>query len=627
MNPATADPEKARPPSELSDEDKSKAQMEEYEQGMGVTKIEALLLTPPDYVFGRGWKLVLLWFSIGLIAYVYALSQSTTSTYQAFATSAFGKHTIVGTIAVITGIMSAVAQPFIAKLADLLSRPFALAAALVLYTVGYIMVAAAPNITTVVAGRAVYTLGQTGISRVQDILVADITSLQWRGAVSAATSLPFVVNAFVAGYITQGIGALSQNGWRWGYGMFAILVPVSLLPTVLILFWGGHKAKQLGALSLASSSYARRHVLEQMEPPNRSLWETVVYYWVRIDGLGLLLIGFSFAGLLAPATLKTTAKGGYKNPSLIALLVVGGVLFIAFIVWEFRFASHPIMPRRVMNRTFLCCIAIDFLYYFSGFLVSAYYDSWVYIIKPHWSDKNYTYFTNTMTVGLCGFAVFAGLILRYTHRYKLLQISGLCLRVLGEGIAFLAVNGNQSDVVLVMSRIIIAMGGAITVTSTQVASQGSVPHADMALAMAILSLWTKLGGSIASAISAEVWNREVPKYLAKYLGDTHSKAELAKIFGSIVTARAAEPHDLVIKAYTDAFWGLHLGALVVSVLALVAGLLTREFHLGEAHNTVETDKIVRIRDKDEVDEEQVRRRAEELEAKLRREIEQERATR
>lgn len=285
--------------------------------------------------------------------------------------------------------------------------------------------------------------------------------------------------------------------------------------------------------------------------------------------------------------------------------------------------SESLTPRPAQ----LCCIAIDFLYYFSGFLVSAYYDSWVYIIKPHWSDKNYTYFTNTMTVGLCGFAVFAGLILRYTHRYKLLQISGLCLRVLGEGIAFLAVNGNQSDVVLVMSRIIIAMGGAITVTSTQVASQGSVPHADMALAMAILSLWTKLGGSIASAISAEVWNREVPKYLAKYLGDTHSKAELAKIFGSIVTARAAEPHDLVIKAYTDAFWGLHLGALVVSVLALVAGLLTREFHLGEAHNTVETDKIVRIRDKDEVDEEQVRRKAEELEAKLRREIEQERAAR
>ena len=56
--------------------------------------------------------------------------------------------------------------------------------------------------------------------------------------------------------------------------------------------------------------------------------------------------------------------------------------------------------------------------------------SWVYIIKPDWSDRDYTYFGNIMTVGLCGFAVFAGLIQRYTHRYKLLQLSGLVIRVM-----------------------------------------------------------------------------------------------------------------------------------------------------------------------------------------------------
>jgi hypothetical protein len=54
----------------------------------------------------------------------------------------------------------------------------------------------------------------------------------------------------------------------------------------------------------------------------------------------------------------------------------------------------------------------------------------VYIIKPDWSDRDYTYFSNIMTCGLCGFAVFAGLIQRYTHRYKLLQIVGLSIRVM-----------------------------------------------------------------------------------------------------------------------------------------------------------------------------------------------------
>ncbi|KAG5641857.1 hypothetical protein DXG03_004097 [Asterophora parasitica] len=585
------------------------------EQDIGVTKIEALYL-----VFGKGWKLWLLWLSIGIIAYVYALSQNTTYVYSAFATSSFGEHTIVGTIAVITAIMAAVAQPFIAKMADLLSRPMALLISLTLYVIGYAITAGAPNIKAVVAGQAIYTLGQSGIYQVQGILIADITSLQWRGLANGLYSLPFIINAFVAGYITTGISAYSVNGWRWGYGMFCILVPVCLTPSLVILFWGDSKAKKVGALSLASSSYARRRILENIDAPRRSIFQTLQHYWSQIDAFGLLLIGFSFACLLAPATLSSTAKGGFKNPSLIAMTVVGGILFIGFMVWEFRFAAHPIMPRRVMNRTFLCCIAIDFLYFFTGYLTDTYYLSWVYIIKPEWSDKNYTYFSNILTVGLCLFAAVGGLIQRVTHRYKALQLTGLAIRLIGEGINFLAVNGNHSDAVLVTSRVLISMGGGISVTSTTVAAQGSVPHADMALAMAVLSLWTQLGGSIASAISAAVWDAQVPRNLEKYVGHIYNATERAQIFGSILVARAAEPHDLIDKAYTESLRGIYLGALITCFLSLCAGFLTKEFVLGDTHNTIELNKEVKIRSADEVDEKIIAEKARAVEDRIRREV-------
>lgn len=422
--------------------------------------------------------------------------------------------------------------------------------------------------------------------------------------------------------------------------MFCILVPVCIAPSLIVLFWGDHRAKKLGgefclrprlpyssrtpeltsALSLASSSYARRVALETEERNNRTLAESIKYYWSQIDAFGLLLIGFSFVCLLAPATLSATAKGGYTNPSLIAMYVVGGVLFFAFLGWEFKFAAHPIMPRRVMNRTFLCCIAIDFLYYFTGYLTDTYYLSWVYIIKPEWSARNYTYFSNILTVGLCGFAIFAGLIQRYTHRYKMLQIAGLVIRVVAEGLHFLSVNGNQSDAVLVMSRVLVSLGGAITVTSTQVAAQGSVPHADMALAMAILSLWTSLGGSVASAISGAVWNKQVPMRLERYVGDVHNATARAEIFGSILVARAAEPHDLINRAYTESLRPLFLAALVVSFLALAAGFLTVDFRLGAAHNTIETHKEIRIRGEDETSDEVIASRVREAEEKARRQV-------
>ncbi len=66
---------------------------------------------------------------------------------------------------------------------------------------------------------------------------------------------------------------------------------------------------------------------------------------------------------------------------MIAMVTVGGVLLIAFTVYEIKFASHPLMPKRVLNRTFVGAVLIDVLYMLSGNMRSTYYSSWVYVIK------------------------------------------------------------------------------------------------------------------------------------------------------------------------------------------------------------------------------------------------------
>ena len=109
------------------------------------------------------------------------------------------------------------------QIADLLSRPAALTIGVFFYTLGYIIVASSKTVDSVVGGQVIYTLGTTAINQVSGILIADITSLQWRGAVQGAYSLPWVLNAFVAGYITEDIGALSQEGWRWGVSDIVVL--------------------------------------------------------------------------------------------------------------------------------------------------------------------------------------------------------------------------------------------------------------------------------------------------------------------------------------------------------------------------------------------------------------------
>lgn len=93
------------------------------------------------------------------------------------------------------------------------------------------------------------------------------------------------------------------------------MLPVCISPALIVLLIGDHRAKKLGAMSLASSSYARRQVMagQAIESPQRTVIQSVLYYWSRLNAFGFLLMGFAFVLLLAPMTLSATAVGGYKN--------------------------------------------------------------------------------------------------------------------------------------------------------------------------------------------------------------------------------------------------------------------------------------------------------------------------
>lgn len=94
------------------------------EQDIGVTRIEALYR-----VFGSGKGKAPIWLfyvSIALISYAYSLSSSTVSNFFSFATSAFGKHSILGTVEVAIYVLGAVGthdfspclHPFLAPSGD-----------------------------------------------------------------------------------------------------------------------------------------------------------------------------------------------------------------------------------------------------------------------------------------------------------------------------------------------------------------------------------------------------------------------------------------------------------------------------------------------------------------------------
>lgn len=98
----------------------------------------------------------------------------------------------------------------------------ALSVSVGLFTIGYIIIAASKSVNAVAAGEIIYTPGSTGLDFLTSVLMADITSLQWRAFVTSfVSSMPWILNVWISTYITTGISANTTDGWRWGVRPFS----------------------------------------------------------------------------------------------------------------------------------------------------------------------------------------------------------------------------------------------------------------------------------------------------------------------------------------------------------------------------------------------------------------------
>ncbi|KAJ3548443.1 hypothetical protein NM688_g5297 [Phlebia brevispora] len=391
---------------------------EEQDAHVGVKTVEAA-----EKVYGKYSK----WFlfiGLGLASYIYSLDGSTTYTYLAYATSTFSEHSLISSIQVAQSVIISVGKPVIAKLADVTSRGTAYLAVLIFYVIGYIVIASARSIGAIAAGIIIYAIGYTGLQLLTQVIIADITTLKWRGLVSGLMSAPFIINAFVGANISTQV--LEHSTWRWGYGMFAILVPVSLAPLIITLFWAEWKAKRLG---LVKKALQRSTAAFSIASPKS--WLQHIWFFIdQLDLIGLVFLGAAVALILLPLTLAETAKNGWHNASMIAMLVVGIFLLFVFAIWDTFFAKRPVMPLRFLkNRSFIGASWIGFMDFVSFYLTNTYLYSFIVVVKP-WSLIDQTYFSSTQTVALTVFGILAGFVMRFTHEYKWILVVGLCIRLL-----------------------------------------------------------------------------------------------------------------------------------------------------------------------------------------------------
>ncbi|KAK5047103.1 hypothetical protein LTR84_007046 [Exophiala bonariae] len=559
---------------------------------IGVSRVEAF--NKVLYQSGNSGK-ILLWLlgsSIGLTMFAYALDQGITSTiFTTMASSTFGQHSSLAAVSTASQIIRAVSKPFIGKLADITSRPTTYVVILIFYVVGFAVAASSSTFAAYTVGICFTSVGKSGLDLLSDIIVGDLTPLQWRGFFGAALSIPFVITVPINGFIAEAF----VDNWRWGLGMFAIVVPIMLVPAIITLYAMQRRGEKMGMVTMAASKRQRVNDGDNSEETTASV---DFYYWMKllrqglidIDIIGLVILGTSFALILLPFTLAEDADGGWSNGGIIAMLVIGFFLLTAFVLFEMYLASKPLMTKRILrNRTFLAAVNIYTFNQMASATRNTYFSSYIYVIKE-WSTYEWTIFLGITTMGLSILGPIVGLIQRRTHRYKSMMVFGAVARLIAYGLLVRADGRMIQDTArLVVAQLMFCLG-SFNVVGVRVGSQASVPHEDMASIIALLTLWSTLGSSVGSAVSSAIWtNRMLDRMRMEMAGV--DEATILKLYGSIRKLRTGYPYEDpvrqgAIRAYAYVNGHIATTALLLAVVPLIATFFMPDFYLGKQQNAV-----------------------------------------
>ncbi|KAL0472988.1 siderophore iron transporter mirC [Neurospora intermedia] len=541
----------------------------------GVRQIEAV---------SRAWTksaLIVAYMSIFLIAFTTSLEGQVTYALTAFAVSSFNNHSLLSTVSVVQNVVNAVIKPPMAKIADVFGRLEAFAISIVLCVLGYILMAASKNVETYASAQIFYAAGSTGLQILQQVFIADTSSFLNRALFSSLPDSPFLVTVWIGPLIASAI--LASTTWRWGYGMWALILPVAFLPLALSLYLNRRKAEALGILKPKHYRSNNNHGTTKTKIRHILLRD--------LDIIGTLLFSAGLSLILIPLTLISRSPQGWRDPKLLPMIILGIFLLILFPLWESRpnLAPHPLLPLDLLkSRTFVAGCSLGFFYFMIFYIaVQPYFYSYL-LVALNLPVNRAGQITQTFSFASTIAAILASLGIRQSRspRPRPFIITGALLYTFAIVILLMTRTKGVSIHSLFSAQAVLGAGAGLMHVATQLAVQASCgdKHAHVGVATAAFLTLVEVGAAVGAAFSGVIWGRLIPRKLVAYLPDA-LKGEAKKIYASVVVARSypwgSVEREAIARAYQETVTILLKFALVWCVPLVVVALFVGDYRLGE----------------------------------------------
>jgi hypothetical protein len=334
---------------------------------------------------------------------------------------------------------------------------------------------------------------------------------------------------------------------------------------------------------------AERAGLIPKRESNRTTFESLKYYVIEFDVVGLFLIAGGLALFLLPFSLFSYQANGWKSALVISMIVIGGLMLIAFGLYEKYVAPKTFIPWGLLtDRTVLGACILAATLFIEFYIWDSYFSSFLQVVN-NLSVTKTSYVVNIYSIGSCFWALVVGALIRYTGRFKWLALYfGLPITILGVG---LMVKFRQPDTnvgFLVMCQIFIAFGGGTLVICEQIAAMAATSHQYIAVVLAVEGMFASVGGAIGSTVAGAIWTGTFPNKLEQYL-PADAQANLTDIYKSLNVQISyewgSETRNAIAHAYGESQRYMLIAATAILVLALVSVAVWRDIQVKDFKQT------------------------------------------
>ncbi|RWM95989.1 MAG: MFS transporter [Mesorhizobium sp.] len=367
---------------------------------------------------------------------------------------------------IVTGyLLTATAMaPLYGKISDVYGRRPVIYAAILIFLLGSLVSALAPNMLVLVIGRAIQGAGGGGLFALTQTVIGDLVPPRERARYAAWISGTWAV-ASVAGPLLGGVFA---EHLHWSL-IFWINLPIGFLAMAII-------NNPLKKLPIA----AKHH---------------------RIDGLGAVLLVIATALLLLALNWGGSTYPWF-SPEILGLVACSAAFWALFALRLLR-ASEPLISLEVLgNRIVLAGTLSMFLLQAANIGASVYLPVYLQSVVGLSVSESGSAMLGLLLGTVAG-ATFSGrMIPRFVH-YKRIAMVGVSLAIACIGVlSAIATHASLLEVEILTT--LIGLGSGTTFPVSTVSVQNAVDRAHLGVATGVLTFLRTLGGALGVALLGAV---------------------------------------------------------------------------------------------------------------------------